>query len=86
MPSPKRNYKKEYQEYQGQPAQIKNRAERNAARAVEVKLGNAKKGDGKDVDHIKPLIKGGSTATSNLRVVSASKNRSYPRTRSARMK
>ena len=82
----RRDYKKEYANYQGQPEQIKNRAERNAARAVEVKLGNAHKGDGKDVDHIKPLVKGGSTATSNLRVVSASKNRSYARTKTAGMK
>lgn len=42
--------------------------------------GKVKKGDGKDVDHKKPLSQGGSTSKSNLRVVSASKNRSYPRT------
>ena len=80
----KRNYKLEYQNYQGKPEQIKNRAIRNAAHAVEAKLGNVHKGQ--DVDHIKPLVKGGSTATSNLRVVSASKNRSYARTKTAGMK
>ena len=82
----RRDYKKEYANYQGQPEQIHNRAIRNAARATEVKLGNAHKGDGKDVDHIKPLVKGGSAATSNLRVVSASKNRSYARNSKAGMK
>lgn len=81
-----RNYKKEYADYQGKPEQIANRAARNAARAVETKLGNVHKGDGKDVDHTKPLVKGGSKATSNLRVRSASANRSFPRTKSAGMK
>ena len=31
---------------------------------------------GKDVDHIKPLEKGGTNAPSNLRLVPVSKNRS----------
>jgi hypothetical protein len=52
-----------------------------------MKEGKVRKGDGKDVDHKKPLSKGGSTTKrSNLRVSSAKKNRSYPRTKSARMK
>lgn len=81
-----RNYKKEYANYQGKPEQIKNRAERNAARAEMMESGQVKKGDGKDVNHKKPLIKGGSNARSNLNVQSASNNRSYPRTKQARMK
>ena len=44
-----------------------------------VAAGKASKGDGKDVDHKKPLSKGGSNGTSNLRVVSKSTNRSYKR-------
>jgi hypothetical protein len=82
----KRDYKKEYQNYQGQPAQIKKRAERNAARSEMVKAGKVSKGDGKDVDHRVPLVKGGSTAKSNLRVRTASQNRSFPRTSGAKMK
>lgn len=81
-----RDYKKEYANYQGKPEQIKNRAKRNKARAQEVALGKAHKGDGMDVDHKKPLIKGGGVSLSNLRVVTEKANRSFPRTSKARMK
>lgn len=73
-----RNYKREYETYQGKPEQIKKRAERNAARAKMVKAGKAHKGDGKDVDHIVALDKGGSNKT-GLRMVSKSANRSFDR-------
>lgn len=82
----KRNYKKEYENYQGKPEQIKNRSERNQARAAMVKAGKAHKGDGKDVDHKLPIVKGGSNKVENLRVQSKSANRSFARTKSARMK
>ena len=82
-----RNYAQEYARYQGTPAQIKARGERNAARRELEKAGVVRKGDGKDVDHIKPLVKGGApTARGNLRAVSASANRSFPRTKGAGMK
>jgi len=74
-----RPYKKEYETYQGKPEQIKKRAKRNAARAELMKDGKVSKGDGKDVDHIKPLSKGGTGAKSNLRAEAASKNRSFSR-------
>lgn len=45
-----RDYKKEY-EYHGTPEQIKRRAARVKARRYKEKVGDAKKGDGKDVDH-----------------------------------
>ena len=48
--------------------------------------GKVRKGDGKDVDHKKPLAKGGGNSRSNWRVTSKSENRSFKRTRSARMK
>lgn len=81
-----RDYKKEYANYQGKPEQIKNRAERNAARAALMKQGVVHKGDGKDVDHKNPIIKGGGNSPGNLRVQSKHANRSFPRTKSARMK
>lgn len=74
-----RDYRKEYDNYQGTEEQKKNRAKRNAARAAKAKTGAVKKGDGKDVDHVKPLSKGGSNAASNTRVKSKSANRSYAR-------
>lgn len=74
-----RDYREEYDSYQGKPEQIKNRAKRNAARAEMMKEGRARKGDGKDVDHKVPLSKGGSARKTNLRVVDKHANRSYKR-------
>ena len=47
-----RDYKKEYTNYQGKPAQVKKRASRNSARATLAKGGAVKKGDGKDVQNL----------------------------------
>tara|TARA_R100001594_G_scaffold20253_1_gene39136 strand:+ start:421 stop:651 length:231 start_codon:yes stop_codon:yes gene_type:complete len=71
MPQKKRNYKKEYAEYHGTKEQKDNRNKRNKARR-KMKL---KKGDKREVDHKKPLSKGGSNKKSNLRVVSRKTNR-----------
>lgn len=73
-----RNYKREYEKYQGTPEQIKKRAMRNAARAKMMKAGKVKKGDGKDVAHVVALDKGGSNTT-GLRVENKSTNRSFKR-------
>lgn len=82
-----RNYAQEYARYGGKPEQIKNRAARNHARLQLEKAGVVHKGDGMDVDHIQPIVKGGSTSDrGNLRAVPASKNRSYARTKGAGMK
>ena len=81
-----RDYKKEYANYQGKPDQIKKRAERNAARRELAKSGVVHKGDGREVDHKKPLVKGGTNARSNLRAIPASQNRSFARTKTAGMK
>jgi hypothetical protein len=70
-----RDYKKEYAEYHGKPEQIQNRAERVKARRMMEKTGAVHKGDGKDVDHKKPLKSGGTTTKSNLRVRSVKANR-----------
>ena len=81
-----RNYRQEYDRYQGQPEQIENRAMRNAARRAMEKKGAVSKGDGKDVDHKTPIAKGGGNGNGNLRAVPKSVNRSFPRTKRAGMK
>lgn len=77
---------REYAAYQGKPEQIANRAKRNAARADMAKKGVVRKGDGLDVDHVRPLAKGGGNGGGNLRAVPKSTNRSFARTKSAGMK
>ena len=74
MPTPpsKRNYKREYARNHSSPSQRKARSNRNKARR---KMG-LKKGDPREVDHKKPLSKGGSNKKSNLRVTSRRANRS----------
>jgi 5-methylcytosine-specific restriction endonuclease McrA len=72
-----RNYKHEYEAYQGKPDQLKKRAARNKARRQMEREGRVSKGDNKDVDHKVPLKKGGSTSKSNLRVTSTKTNRSW---------
>ncbi len=81
-----RNFRAEYDNYQGKPEQIKKRAMRNAARAEMEKKGVVSKGDGKDVDHVKPIAKGGGNGNGNLRAVPKSQNRSFARTKTAGMK
>lgn len=85
MRNGKRDYQKEKQ-WDHENGRIKDRAERNKARAMLMKEGKVKKGDGKDVDHKKPLSKGGTTTRSNLRVRSASANRSFKRKKDGSMK
>lgn len=69
-----RDYKKEYQQYQGTPEQIANRSERNKARRKMEKAGRVRKGDGMDVDHKDGNPRNNSTG--NLRVTTKSYNRS----------
>lgn len=87
MKNGKRDYKREVALYTSKPEVIKKRTEQNAARAEMVKAGKAHKGDGKDVDHKTPLSKGGAPRDkSNLRVVSASANRSFSRNKDGSLK
>ena len=78
MPVKKRNYKKEYANYQGTEEQKKKRAKRNAARRKAEKAGKVRKGDGKDVAHKKAMDKGGKNSDCT-RIESKSKNRSFKR-------
>ena len=50
---------------------------RNKARRDAIKAGKVKVGDGKEIDHIKPLSKGGGAGAGNTRVVARSKNRAH---------
>lgn len=68
-----------YPAYDQKPEVKKKRAARNLARAIMEREGKVHKGDGKDVDHKKPLSKGGTTTRSNLTVKAAKSNRSYAR-------
>jgi 5-methylcytosine-specific restriction endonuclease McrA len=73
-----RDYKKE-NEYKAQPDQIAKRVARNKARRQAIRDGRVKKGDGKDVDHIVPLSKGGSNGKANTRIRTKSQNSSFSR-------
>lgn len=77
-----RDYKKEYDNYHSSPEQKKRRASRNTARAKLMKSGKVSKGDGKDVTHRNGNPK--DNKSGNLGVASKSKNRSFPRTKTAR--
>lgn len=78
MATKKRNYKKEYENYQGTDEQKKKRAQRNAARRKAEREGNVSKGDGKDVAHKKAMDKGGKNSD-GTRIESKSSNRSFKR-------
>lgn len=70
--------------YNSKPEQKRRRAQRNAARRKMMAAGKVRKGDGKDVAH-----RDNNTANnsrSNLAVQSKAKNRSFPRTKTARRK
>ena len=80
----KRNYKKEYVQYDSKRKRVKARVNRNKARRIMKKAGLAKVGDGKDVHH-----KDGNTKNnkrSNLTMQKATKNRSYKSTSKGKVK
>ena len=68
----KRNYKSEYENYQGSEDQKKNRAKRNAVRRKAEREGKVSKGDGNDVAHKKAMDKGGKNSD-GTRVETASR-------------
>lgn len=69
--------------YNARPEEVANRVKRNQARATMEKAGKVTKGDGKDVDHKKPLKKGGSNGASNLAVKSETANRGWRKGKSS---
>lgn len=52
MTKRKRDYRHEYDSYQGLPAQKKRRADRNRARRKAIREGRVHKGDNKELDHV----------------------------------
>ena len=72
--------------YNSRPENIKARSERTTLRRKANELGITHKGDSKDLDHIKPLSKGGANKMSNTRVVSQAANRSFSRNADGSMK
>ena len=86
MSNGKRDYKKEYAKYHSQPEQIKNRSERTTLRRAANAAGVTHKGDGKDLDHVKPLSKGGANTMANTRVTTKAANRSFARNANGSLK
>lgn len=74
-----RDYKRENELYKSKPDQIAKRVARNKARREAIRDGRVEKGDGKEVDHIIPLSKGGSNSKSNTRIRTKSQNSSFSR-------
>ncbi len=70
---PNRDYEKET-EYENRPDQVKRRMDRNRARAKAVREGRARKGDGREVDHL-GSHRTGSLRSVPTRVVSRTANR-----------
>lgn len=83
-----RNYAQEYKTAkargEGGTGSDSGGAKRQRARRKALKLGLVKKGQ--DLDHKKPISKGGSNKLSNLRATSPHDNRSFPRNADGSMK
>lgn len=91
MPSSKgyvRDYKQEYRtaKKRGEvgTGSDSGSAKRHRLRRKMLKLGLVRKGQ--DVDHKRPLSKGGSNSVKNARATSPSANRGFPRKRDGSMK
>tara|TARA_R110000868_G_scaffold261331_3_gene519430 strand:+ start:7372 stop:7647 length:276 start_codon:yes stop_codon:yes gene_type:complete len=83
-----RDYDQEYKTAKGRneigTGSESSNAKRHRLRRKMLKLGMVK--SGQDVDHKKPLSKGGSNTVANGKATSPSANRSYPRNKDGSMK
>lgn len=84
MTNGKRDYKKQAK-YDSKPSVKKDRAKRNAARR-EYERRNGDLPSDVEVDHKRPLSKGGSNSKSNLRARKRSSNRSFARKKDGSMR
>lgn len=73
MAKKKRDYDKEYREYQGTPEQLKNQSMRHKARRLMIKKHGKAAVAGKDIDHRNGNPR--DNRLSNLTIMSKSKNR-----------
>jgi hypothetical protein len=80
-----RNYKLEYERYQGTPKQLKAQSDRHKARRAYEKA-NGTLPDTVDVHHKKAMSKGGTSKLSNLTAMHESKNTSFARNKDGSMK
>ena len=83
-----RQYKRELEwEHKKKPSRVKNRAQRNAARAAIAKKKGVKATSIKgDVGHKKAVSKGGKNGLANLFVQNPGKNQSFARNKDGSMK
>ena len=87
MTNGKRDYKKELNwEHTKKKNRVKDRAQRNAARAAVKKKVGASALQGKDVGHKKAISKGGKNGLANLFVQNSGENRSFSRNSDGSMK
>jgi 5-methylcytosine-specific restriction endonuclease McrA len=88
MATKNRDYKREYelQKQRGDSGSGSDsgNAKRHRLRRKAIKKGMVK--PGQDLDHVKPLSKGGANTLSNARATSPSENRSFPRNKNGGMK
>ena len=87
MKNGKRDYKAELNwEHTKKKNRVKDRAQRNAARAAVKKKVGASALQGKDVGHKKAVSKGGKNGLANLFVQNPGENRSFSRNKDGSMK
>jgi hypothetical protein len=88
MKNGKRDYKRELQwEHKKKPNRVKDRAQRNGARATVAKANGKKPTElNGDVGHKRAVSKGGGNSLQNLFVQSPSANRSFSRNANGSMK
>lgn len=82
-----RQYKRELAwEHAKKPNRVKDRAQRNSARAAVAKKVGAAAIKGKDIGHKKAISKGGKNGLANLFVQNPTNNRSFARNKDGSMK
>lgn len=77
MPKTPKHILEKKAEYNRRPDVQAKRVENNRARREAIREGRAKVGDGTNVDHVKPLDKGGARDDGNTRVVDEKFNKGW---------